>query len=94
MCLQSMQLIDSCSSWPDVPLRCQSPSMQVSLRLERMQLIDQDLRMLAAWAQGSQQTVRVRKLWLFENQLGDDGAQCVALMLHPGMLEVGHTADS
>ena len=51
--------------------------------------------MLADWhAQQTQQggggLVIVRKLWLFDNQLGDDGARQVARMLHPGMLEVSH----
>ena len=51
--------------------------------------------MLADWhaqqaQQGAGRLVVVRKLWLFDNQLGDEGARQVARMLHPGMLEVSH----
>lgn len=30
----------------------------------------------------------LRKLWLFDNELGDEGARQVARLLHPGMMEV------
>lgn len=47
--------------------------------------------MLAEWCcQEACGTASVRKLWLFDNRLGDEGAVQVARILekHPGMVEV------
>lgn len=46
--------------------------------------------MLADWCCEQAGSVEVKKLWLFDNRLGDEGAAAVARILesHPGMLEV------
>lgn len=64
------------------------PPLHISLRLERMELTDPEAAMVAAWAAASRAAVTVRKLWLFDNRLGDEGAAAVAGMLHVDMLEV------
>lgn len=62
--------------------------VQVSLRLERMGLTDEEAAMLATWVAAHGQLLNVRKLWLFDNRLGDAGAAAVAPLLHSRMLEV------
>ncbi|PRW56620.1 Serine threonine- kinase CTR1 isoform B [Chlorella sorokiniana] len=62
----------------------------LSLRLERMQLTDREAGMVAGWCCEHADVVDVKKLWLFDNRLGDEGAAAVARILqaHPGMLEI------
>lgn len=46
--------------------------------------------MVADWCEQHAGTADVRKLWLFDNRLGDEGAAAVARILrhHPAMMEV------
>jgi hypothetical protein len=69
-----------------------APPAEVSLRLERTALSDAEMAMLAEWCRARRELVAPRKLWLFDNRLGDGGAAAVAAMLraHPGIQEVPH----
>lgn len=63
--------------------------MQVSLRLEGMSLNDTEAGLLAAWVAANAALVTVRKLWLFDNRLGDEGAAALApLLASEQLLEV------
>lgn len=63
--------------------------MQISLRLECMQLTDTEAGLLAAWVANHADLVAVRKLWLFDNRLGDEGAAALApLLASDQLLEV------
>ena len=62
--------------------------VHISLRLERMALTDTEAGMVAEWCTSQAHVVLVRKLWLFDNRLGDEGAAAVAAMLHGRVLEV------
>lgn len=64
--------------------------MQVSLRLECMQLSDTEAALLAAWVAANAALVTVRKLWLYDNRLGDEGAAALApILASDQLLEVG-----
>ena len=68
--------------------------VHISLRLERMALTDAEAAMVAGWCAAHAHVVLVRKLWLFDNRLGDEGAAAVAAMLHDRVLEVRWPQDS
>lgn len=53
-----------------------------------MALTDTEAGMVADWCTAQAHVVLVRKLWLFDNRLGDEGAAAVAAMLHGRVLEV------
>ncbi len=62
--------------------------VSVSLRLERMELTDVEAAMVVAWCRDRAALVAVRKLWLFDNRLGDAGAAALADLMTADMLEV------
>ena len=62
--------------------------VSVSLRLERMELTDVEAAMVAEWCRAHAALVAVRKLWLFDNRVGDAGAAALAGLMSTDMLEV------
>ena len=66
----------------------------ISLRLERMELTDVEAGMVAAWCRDRAVLVAVRKLWLFDNRLGDAGAAALAGLMSADMLEVTRIDDT
>jgi hypothetical protein len=54
-----------------------------------MGLTDTEVAMLAQWATGpAGEVLELRKLWMYDNHVGDAGALAAAGMLHAGMLEL------
>lgn len=73
-----------CWPGPLAPL----PPISISLRLERMELTDVEAAMVAEWCRDHAALVSVRKLWLFDNRIGDAGAAALAHLMSADMLEV------
>lgn len=44
--------------------------------------------MFVAWCASEAPRMVLRKLWLFNNAIGDDGAVAVASLMHSGLSEV------
>lgn len=63
--------------------------VQLSIRLENMRVTDKEAQMLATWAarHSASGLLEVRKLWLFDNRLGDTGAVALAALFGRGLLE-------
>ena len=73
-----------CLLGPPVP----PAPVSVSLRLERMELTDVEAAMVTEWCREHVALVSVRKLWLFDNRIGDAGAAALASLMTADMLEV------
>ncbi len=78
----------SCCSLLTGAAQPRTAPVQVSLRLEAMQLTDAEAGILAAWAARTVALLEIRKLWLFDNRLTDDGATALAPLLAGRLLEV------
>ncbi|KAL6766551.1 hypothetical protein ACKKBG_A36475 [Auxenochlorella protothecoides x Auxenochlorella symbiontica] len=65
-----------------------APPTPLSLRLERLELGDEEVACVAAWCLAHRSRAAVRKLWLFDNKCGDRGAVAVAGILHLGLEEI------
>jgi PIN domain len=79
--------------------RSQQPQegpLELSLRLERLDLTDVEAAMLADWAEQHAQrgTAIIRKLWLFGNRLCDDGAAAVARIVALGTVTECHLSHN
>lgn len=70
--------------------------LELSLRLERLDLTDKEASMMAEWAEAAAQqgTAVIRKLWLFGNRLGDEGAVAVAKLLSSGRVTECHLSHN
>ena len=61
---------------------CSKP-LQLSLRLERLELSDKDVEIISSWCCNVSEdgSVIIRKLWLFGNRIADYGAKCISHMM-------------
>lgn len=66
-----------------------APPLQLSIRLEGQGLTDREAEMFASWAEehSASGLLHVRKLWMFDNKLGDSGAVALAGLFRRGLLE-------
>jgi len=62
----------------------------LSIRLEGQDLTDREAELLAQWVQLQCDAglIQCRKLWLYNNRIGDDGAVALAPLLRGSLLEV------
>ncbi|KAL4550066.1 hypothetical protein Ndes2526B_g08241 [Nannochloris sp. 'desiccata'] len=74
----------------------QEGPLELSLRLERLDLTDVEASMLADWVEKhfNRNTAVIRKLWLFGNKLCDDGAAAVARILALGTVIECHLSHN
>lgn len=74
----------------------QEGPLELSLRLERLDLTDVEASMLADWTEKhyNSKTAIIKKLWLFGNRLCDDGAAAVARILALGTVTECHLSHN
>jgi len=74
----------------------QERPLELSLRLERLDLTDVEASMLADWTEKhfNSKTALIKKLWLFGNRLCNDGAAAVARILALGTVVECHLSHN